>query len=244
MRIRLPLGRSLFFVCALLLSLAALIPLRLGLAWLGLDQNGVAAREARGSVWNGALTEAQFGGSELGDLRAGLGLSPLLIGRARVAVERTAGDASAAPQDQLEGAVTVTRRGFGFDDFRARLGAGNAFSPLAMRALALDDVSVRFENGLCVAAEGLVSAELGGELGGIALPSSLSGNARCDEGALLLPLTSQSGMEQLNLRLGAAAVYTLELIINPGDEAQAARLANAGFAPGPSGYIFTLAGTL
>ena len=49
MRIRLPLGRSLFFVCAFLFALVALLPLRLALDWLGLDDKGFAAREARGS---------------------------------------------------------------------------------------------------------------------------------------------------------------------------------------------------
>jgi hypothetical protein len=52
MRIRLPLGRSLFFLCAFLFSLLALFPLRLALGWLALDDRGFAAREAEGvSGW-------------------------------------------------------------------------------------------------------------------------------------------------------------------------------------------------
>ncbi|NNC71358.1 MAG: type II secretion system protein GspN [Sphingomonadaceae bacterium] len=95
MRVSLPLGRLLFFVCMFLIAVIVLIPMRLGLDWLGLDERGVAAREARGSVWNGLLTEAQFGGSDVGDVDAGLGLFPLLIGRARLSVARDAPEGEA-----------------------------------------------------------------------------------------------------------------------------------------------------
>lgn len=88
MRIALPMGRTLFFVCIFLLAMLVLIPLRFGMDWLGLDERGVAAREAQGSVWNGRLVEAQFGDAAVGDVDAGLGFFPLLIGRARVAMAR------------------------------------------------------------------------------------------------------------------------------------------------------------
>lgn len=239
MRIRLPLGRSMFFLCALLLALVALIPMRLGLGWLGLGERGMAAREARGSIWNGALGEAQIGSADIGDLRAGLAMLPLLLGRARIGLER---EGTEGGEDAIHGAITVSRRGFGIDDMRARLRGGEAFGPLAPRAIDLDNVSARFENGLCASAEGLVGAELGGDFNGVPLPATLTGNARCDEGALLLPLTGQSGMEQLNLRLGPGAAWTVELVVNPGDETHAARLAAAGFTPGASGYVLSARG--
>jgi general secretion pathway protein N len=77
MRVRLPLGRSLFFVCAFLFALIALFPLRLALDWLALDERGFAAREAKGSIWFGGLSEAQFGTVALGDLTAELRTLPL-----------------------------------------------------------------------------------------------------------------------------------------------------------------------
>src|SRR3546814_7791963 len=61
MRFRLPLGRRLFVLCAILFALVALFPLRLALDWLALDERVFAAREAKGSLWLGALSEAQFG---------------------------------------------------------------------------------------------------------------------------------------------------------------------------------------
>ena len=61
MSFRLPFGRGAFFVAAFAFALVALFPLRLAIRWLGLDERGLAAREAEGSVWLGALKEAQLG---------------------------------------------------------------------------------------------------------------------------------------------------------------------------------------
>jgi hypothetical protein len=54
MRVRLPLGRTLFFVCAFLFALIALFPLRLALDWLSLDERGFAARERGEASGSGA----------------------------------------------------------------------------------------------------------------------------------------------------------------------------------------------
>lgn len=95
-----------FFLCVFVLAILVLLPMRLGLNWLGVDERGIAAREAQGSVWNGRLIETQFGDAAVGDVDAGLGFFPLLIGRARVATERsgtepgTLGDFSGAMKAQ------------------------------------------------------------------------------------------------------------------------------------------------
>jgi general secretion pathway protein N len=236
MRIRLPLGRSLFFLSAFLVSLVALLPLGLALEWLALDARGLAAREAEGSVWIGALKEAQLGPVALGDLDAGLRALPLLIGRARVDVERS------GAADRLEGGVTVSRHVFGLDDFSAGLAVGTLFAPLPLAALDLADVSVHFANGLCASADGLVKASLAAEAGGAMLPRSLSGDARCDGGALLLPLVSQAGTERLSLRLYEDGRYRAELLLRALDEPTRQRLAAAGFALAPGGYVLRAEG--
>jgi general secretion pathway protein N len=237
MRIRLPLGRSLFFVCALLFALLALLPLRLAADWLGLGERGFAAREARGSVWQGAFSEAQFGSIALGDLRAGLATLPLLAGRARVGLSR---DEEA---DRFEGAATVSRHGFGIDDMTARLSVGLAFAPLPIASLDLTEVSARFADGTCASAEGLVKASVARDVAGLSLPGGLSGNARCDDGALMLPLVSQSGSEAINLRLFQDGRYSAELAVRPIDDAMRDRLIASGFQLGPNGYVITATGT-
>ena len=188
MRIRLPLGRTLFFTVAFLFALVALLPLRLVLGWLSLDDRGFAAREAKGSIWLGALTEAQLGSVPLGDLQASLRTLPLFVGRARVDLKRTD---EARP---LKGSATMSRTRFGVDDVTAAIDIGSVFAPLPIASADLSDVTVHFADGLCSSAEGLVKATIAGDVAGLSLPGGLSGNARCDEGALMLPLVSQSGM--------------------------------------------------
>ena len=237
MRIRLPLGRTLFFVCAFLFALVALLPLRLALDWFGADQSGFAAREARGSIWLGGLSEAQLGSVALGDLQTSLRSLPLFIGRARVDLRR------ADERQPLVGSATVSRHGFGIDDMTANLDIGTAFAPLPIASLDLGDVTAHFADGLCTSAEGLVKATVAGDVAGFALPAGLSGNARCDDGALLLPLVSQSGMEGLNIRLYQDGRYQLELAVKPADDAMRDRLIASGFALSNNGYALRVSGT-
>jgi len=236
MRIRLPLGRTLFFVCAFLFALVALLPLRLALDWLGLDDRGFAAREAQGSIWLGIVTEAQFGSIALGDLTAGLQTLPLLIGRARVDLEREEG-----PQP-FKGGISVSRHSFGIEDLTGHLELGSVFAPLPIASLDLTDVSARFADGQCAAAEGTVRAGLSGSVDGFALPGGLSGAARCDRGALLLPLTGGTGMEALNLRLFEDGRYEVELAVRPIDDAMRDRLVASGFLLTGNGYALRTSG--
>lgn len=236
MRIRLPVRRSLFFLIAFLFSLLALLPLRLALDWLALDESGFAAREAKGSIWLGALSEAQYGGVALGDLSAELRTLPLFLGRARVDLERH------DEQDRFRAGATVSRNAFGLDDLTGRLDVGAAFAPLPINSIDLNNVEAHFANGLCTSASGAVQAGLAGEVGGIALPGGMSGTARCDEGALLLPLTSQSGMETLNLRLLPDGRYRADLLVRPTDDMLRDRLIATGFTLSSGGYGLRIEG--
>ena len=237
MRIRLPLGRTLVFVCAFLFALVALLPLRLALDWFGVDERGFAAREAKGSIWLGALSEAQLGSVALGDLSASLRSAPLLLGRARVDLKRP------DEQDRFEGSATLSRNSFGVDDVTGALDIGSVLAPLPIASLDLADVTAHFADGLCTSAEGLVNATIAGDLGGLSLPGGLSGNARCDEGALLLPLVSQSGMEALNVRLFEDGRYQVELAVKPIDDGMRDRLIASGFMLTTGGYVLRLSGT-
>lgn len=236
MRFRLPLGRAAFFLAAFAFALVALLPMRLALDWLGLDSRGLAAREATGSIWLGALKEAQLGPVPLGDVGARLNSLPLLIGRARLSMSRR-GEA-----DDLEGAAIASRHRFGLEDVTGQARLGSLFAPLPITQLDLDGVSVGFTSDQCDRAEGAVRATLAGDVGGIALPSGLTGDVRCAEGALLLPLASQTGMEQLNLRLYADGRYRAELLVRPSEPAARERLAAAGFMPAGAGMARVIEG--
>lgn len=214
MRLRLRWWREIFFLCALLFSLAALLPLRVALGWLGYADKGLAAREARGSIWLGALAEARFGTVPLGDVATRLRVLPLLVGRARLDLEQSDGG--------LSGGVTVSRHGFGIDDASGRIEA-SALADLPPPTLDLSDVSVRFGDGLCVHAEGLVRARFAGELVGVPLTAGFSGEARCDGSALLLPLVSQSGGDRLDVRMFADGRYRIDVALRPGGVPYSAR---------------------
>ena len=215
MRLRLRWWRELLFLGALLFSLIALLPLRFALDRLGFADKGLAARQAEGSVWLGALAEARFGAVPLGDVATRLRVLPLLAGRARLDLARQG--------DGLHAGLTLSRHGFGIDDASGTLEAP-ALAGLPPPALDLADVSIRFGDGLCAAAEGLVTARFAGELAGVPLAAGFSGEARCDGPALLLPLASRSGTDRLDVRLFADGRYRLDAALRPGGAPYSTRL--------------------
>ena len=237
MRVRLRIGRALLLAAFFLFALVALLPMRLALDWLGFGERGLAARAATGSVWYGALQEAQVGPVPLGDVAARLNVLPLLLGRARLSLERS------DEAGRLAGAVTVSRHGFGLDDVTGSFRLGPLLSPLPVATLDLDDLSAGFASGRCARAEGRIRANVTGEIAGLGLASGLTGAARCADDALLLPLASQSGMERLELRLFADGRYRAELLVRTADPAVGARLAAAGFRPAPGGQAMRIDGS-
>ena len=237
-RIRLTTGPLAFFGAAFLVALILFLPLRLAMGWFDLGNTGLTAREVRGSLWFGSLREASFGGVALGDLRARLSPVQLLVGRARIDLSGP-GRAGGQP---LRGAIGVTRHSFGIDDLTANLPAGTVFAPVPISALDFDDVSVRFQDGNCQNAEGRVRATISGDLAGVNLGQGMSGTARCDAGALLLPLASQSGTERIALRLWATGRFRGELTVQPGDAAAIEKLVLSGFQATPGGYTLSIEG--
>jgi general secretion pathway protein N len=233
MRFRLPLRRTVFFLAAFAFALVALIPLRVAVGWIG---GPLAAREATGSIWLGMLKEARFGPVPLGDVQARLNVLPLLLGRARLSLARDEEDGG-----RFSGAVSASRHGFGVEDMTGQLRTGRVFAPVPIAALDLEDFSAHFSNGLCESAEGRIRAGLSGETAGIAMPASLAGDARCAEGALLLPLASPAG--QLSLMIRADGRYRIDLSVRPTDPALAARLAAGGFRASAEGYSRRIEGS-
>jgi general secretion pathway protein N len=234
MRIRF--GWALFLAAAFLFALLALLPLRLALDWFGFGERGLTARAATGSLWLGALQEAQIGPVPLGDLNARLNVLPLLLGRARLSL-------SGAESGGFDGAVTVTRHSFGFDDVDARFRVGALFAPIAVSTLDFDDVSAGFTGGRCTRAEGRVRAAVSGEIGGVGLASGLGGQVRCDGDSLLLPLASASGIERLSIRLSGDGRYRAEFFVQSADSGLRGRLAAAGFRPAGNGYVMRVDGS-
>lgn len=238
MRIRLATGRRTLFLALFALAVVVFLPMRLALGWAGLDSQGFSAREVTGSLWSGRLVEARFGDIALGDLDAGVSPLALFIGRARIALSGEAAD----PAQRLSGIVEIARGRASVIDADGPLPAGAAFAPLPITALDLDQVSVRFVDGACESADGRVRASLAGSYLGQPLPGSIAGNARCDAGALLLPLQSAGGVEGVALRLWPDGRYRAELTLVPSDPALAQRLDTSGFVANGAARMLAIEG--
>lgn len=236
MRTRISARRTLFFVAILVFALIALLPLRLAIDRMGFADHGLSARAATGSLWRGALQEARIGPVQLGDVSTRLAVLPLFLGRARLAL-------AATEEGGLKGALSVTRSGFGFEDFSGRLGPGEIVTPLPLASVELDGVSAGFANGRCARAQGGVRATIGGPLAGLGLAADLAGTVRCAGDALLIPLAGRSGTERIDLRLFGDGRYQADLIVRAADPALAPALAAAGFRAGPQGQALRISGT-
>ena len=236
MRLRLQTRPVVLFGAMFIAALLLLLPLRLVAGWAGLGDAGLSARAVHGSVWFGTMDEAAAGGVALGDVRARLSPFNLLLGRARVAVHGR-GDGPAA-----EGAVTVSRHSQGVDDVTASLPTGAVFAPLPIAQLDLNDASVRFDDGRCTRAQGRVRAVVTGDIAGVDLGGSMTGEARCDGGVLLIPLRAAAGGAALDLRLPGNGRFHADLIVPGGDAASVARLQLAGFQATARGYTLSAEG--
>jgi general secretion pathway protein N len=230
MRLRLTTRPSVLFIGMLVVALIVFLPMRLALGATGLADEGLSARRVGGTIWGGSLIEARFGAVALGDLRVSLSPFALLVGRARLAFEGVG--AGGRP---IAGTATISRHAMGIEGVTATLPAAGLFAPLPVTDLALEDVTVRFRDGVCEEAGGRVRATMSGEAGGLPLPPMMMGTARCEAGALLLPMTGQGGTEAVNLRIRPDGRYTADLVLTPGDPTAAARLEQLGFVAATGG---------
>ena len=216
------------------------LPLRLAVGMAGLDGSGFSAKAVSGSVWHGRIEGAQFGPFALGDLDAGLRLFPLLTGRVLMDLERppTAGDRGLT--------ATVGRAGNSLlvQDVTTMLSVGSQLAPLPASAIDLQGVNILFAGGRCQSASGQVRMSLDANIPGLNLKQGLLGRAECQDGVLVLPLQSASGMEQLTLKLEGNGFYTARLFLSGSDRAWTLLLPTLGFRKVPSGYAIKVAGQL
>ncbi len=224
-------GRILLFVGLFLFALILFMPLSFALSWAA---QGLSARAATGTIWSGKLIEAQVGRLALGDVSVGLKPFDLLRGRASIAMQSALG----------RGIMTASGSDFAASGVTANVDGSRLFAPLPVDRIDVTNVSAAFESGRCKRGEGRVRTTFSGDVGGLSLAQGLSGVARCDGAALLLPLVSQSAMERLNLHIRGDGGYRAEFFVRSTDPAQAAKLNASGFVPAPGGFVLRLAGKL
>lgn len=232
---RTKIGLVLFAIVAAI----ALLPLRIALGLTGLGDQGISAAQVRGIIWRGRLEALMLGNVSLGTVQAAVSPVQLLVGRIRLDLWRKAGQ-----PDDFAGAFTAGFNQWGIDDVTGGVPIGGAFAPLPVNRLELDDVTVHFAGETCSAAEGKVRARVSGQYAGLNLSQGLGGEAKCDGAALLLPLVSQTGMEQLNLRLWRDGRYTAQLTVKGASGANAGALASVGLSQRGQDYVLNLEGRM
>lgn len=224
----------LLFVAVLIVVLVLTVPLGLALRWAGADRAGFAARAVSGDIWTGSLTQAQLGPVVIGSARTGLKALPLLLGTVEVGADTEVGYGFARRSGSTGGIRKVT----------AKLPVATLLAPLPVDTLELAEATIAFRGDRCERAEGRVRATFQGDVAGLSLAQGMSGVARCEGGALVLPLVSQSAMERLTVRLEADGRWSALLAVQARDPALVARLAGAGFRSEGPNAVLRLSGRL
>lgn len=217
-------------IVAFLLAAIALLPMRMAFGALSLDRFGVTASAIEGSIWSGRIEQLHVGRINLGTMRASLSPIQLLMGRARIDLSRRNGT-----PDDLTGAISVSRHSFAIDDATGAVPMEGMFAPLPLSAVDLDDVSVRFTDGVCERAEGKVHARI--RLVG----QVLTGSLRCDGARVLVLLGDGGGPARIELRIAADGSYTGAMVTGAG---LGPVLSAFGLAPGTNGLRLQLSGRL
>ncbi len=227
-------------VLGLIIMAFVFMPLKLAVSMAGLENTKFSAREISGSIWNGRIEQAQLGPFALGDLDAGVQFFPLLTGNVKLDLERPASTGNSGLS------ATIGRQGSALlvENATTILSVGQTLAPLPASSIALDNVSVAFAGGRCQSASGKVRLSLDANIPGLDLKRGLLGDAICEDGVLVLPLTSGSGMEDLTMKLEGNGFYTARLFLNGNDRAWTLLLPTLGFRKVPSGYAIKVAGQL
>lgn len=222
-------------LAVLAVTTALLLPLQLLVGSLGPVTDGLAAREAEGSLWSGGLRGASWRGRPLGDLKVGLRPLPLLLGNRVFAIRG----------DDLSLRMLLGRR-------RGVEGMNASIEALALPGLPAIDVDLRFADvalvfadGRCTRAEGRVQASLRWA-GREDVATVLSGTPECAERAMVLPLRADGGTPriQAELRLEADGRYRLHAVVGDADPTAAALLRQSGFVDAPGGLSRSIDGRL
>ncbi len=223
----------------LLFLLILLLPLRLAIMVTGLPQKQFSAFHVSGSIWSGHMLQARFGPLVLGDLDTGLRILPLFVGRTELKLEREplAGDGGLQATVGKWGVTSM------LSHVTASLPAGSVLPALPITRIDLADFSVGFTGERCTNASGMVRVTLDANFPGLPNAPVLSGQARCDDGALLLPLKSAGGTEELTVTMEGDGDYLARLQLTGANESWPQILPAIGFTAVPGGYVLAIEGS-
>ena len=209
-----------------LFCLIALFPLRFALEMADPEGRGFAARGVEGTVWSGRIGDFNAGPLPLGTVRAGVRVLPLLLGRGEFWLQRP--DAAGVSGFSATGAA-----GEGWVRLRDMNGSvplGDSLGALPASSVSFTDFHYSARDGRCQDAGGTVSLTLSALSSLMPGEMVLGGKARCERGALLVPMTGPTGMERLSLRLQADGEWTADLLLTGLPPEVATPLLEQGFS--------------
>lgn len=208
-------------------ALIVLIPLRMVLG-LAMPET-ITARSVEGTVWSGRIGDLNAGPLPIGTVDAGLEPLPLLIGRPQFAVARDGFSASIAPSriSHANGSVQLP----------------DGLGGMPVTSLGLGDFSAVMADGQCAEAQGTLSLTLA-SLGPM-LPdaTTVTGQARCEKGALVVPMRGPQGMERLTFKLSGDGRWQADLTLSGLPQETADALKSSGFDARPGGVGIGTSGT-
>lgn len=211
-------------------ALIVLVPLRLVLGMVAPEN--VTARSVEGSVWQGRIADLAVGPLPLGTVSAGLDPLSLLLGRAQFSVAREGFSVRVA----AGGGVRVSQA-------TGSIVLPDGLGELPVASLGFGDFSMTMIDGKCREADGKMMLELASPGALLPGPITLSGKARCDKGALLVPMQGPQGMERLTLRIAGDGRWQADLALAGLPQETADALVAGGFDARPGGVGFGTSGS-
>ncbi|GGD69254.1 type II secretion system protein N [Croceicoccus mobilis] len=215
---------------ATLAALLAMLPLRLV---LGLAGNGrtLSAQAVEGVAWDGLVGEMQIGPLSMGLMEVDLMPLPLLVGQAKFAIERP-DSMNRAP---FRARVSSTLGTTGIENATGELALAGMFAPLPVRALTMQDFSASIADGQCVAASGTLGLAVPAMGAFMPAETVLAGEARCENGALVVPMTGPSGNERVDLSIKPDGSWRAVMSVAGLPPEMAEPLEGMGFVARPNG---------
>lgn len=207
-------------------SLAALLPLRLVIG-MAAPEN-VTARSIEGPVWGGRIGDLRAGPLPLGTVDARLKPLPLLLGRTEFALGRD----GPVP---FTAVASASGRDVALSGVNGTVALPDGLGGLPVTSLSFGNLSVAMADGKCAEAQGTLGMTLASP--GPLLPDaiSLSGTARCERGALVVPMQGPGGMERLTMRIAGDGRWRADLVLTGLPPEVSAPLIQGGFTTRPGG---------
>lgn len=220
--------------------LIALLPLRLVLGWAHPGPRTFSASAVEGSAWAGRIGDLRLGALPIGNVDAGIRPLPLLMGRPELSMNRPALGADPAFSAIVgggEGSVVLR-------DVQGQVALRDALGALPAAALGFRDFHMAMSGGRCESAGGQLTLFLSPLSDLMTGQVALTGSARCDKGALYIPMTGPTGLEKLFLRLEPDGRWRSDLILSGLPVEVSTPLLEMGFTGRPGGIGITSRGKL